>query len=152
MNVYSFTGNLGRDCRTAQVSGTDVCNFTVAVKSGYGQNEETLWIDCALWGQRASGGLVQYLMKGQQVAVTGELGTREWTNDQGETKTQLTCRVNNVTLIGKRGDSGDYQPEPQQQSRQQAPQQKQAPAAQQGGRKDWGDDVPFNSYMRELTC
>jgi single-strand DNA-binding protein len=138
MNVFSATGNLGRDCRTGNVGGTDVCNFTVAVKSGFGDKEQTLWVDCALWGSRASGGLVQYLMKGQQVAVTGELGTREWTDDSGETKTQLTCRVNDVTLIGKRDDSGGQQSAPQQ-SRQQAPQKQPKPQAMD----DFDSDIPF---------
>lgn len=50
MNVFTFTGNLGRDCRTGNAGGTSVCNFSVAVKSGYGQNEQTIWVDCALWG------------------------------------------------------------------------------------------------------
>jgi single-stranded DNA-binding protein len=78
-------------------------------------------------------------MKGQQVAVTGELGTREWADDSGETKTQLTCRVNDVTLIGKRDDSGGQQSVPQQQSRQQAPQQQSKPQAMD----DFGSDIPF---------
>ncbi len=95
MNVFNFTGNLGRDCRTGSAGGTPVCNFAVAVKSGYGHKEQTIWVDCALWGKRAEGGLTQYLAKGQQVAVTGELGTREH-----EGKTYITCRVSDVTLLG----------------------------------------------------
>jgi single-stranded DNA-binding protein len=87
-------------------------------------------------------------MKGQQVAVTGELGTREWTDDSGETKTQLTCRVNDVTLIGKRDDSGGQQPAPQQQSRQKAPQS--APQ-QQAASGAFDDDIPFAPYMREFV-
>lgn len=95
MNVFSFTGNLGRDCRKAQAGGTSVCNFAVAVKSGYGDKAQTLWVDCALWGKQAEGRLPDYLLKGQQVAVSGELGTREH-----EGKTYLTCRVSSVSLVG----------------------------------------------------
>lgn len=149
MNNFSFTGNLGKDCRQGNAGGTAVCNFTVAVKSGYGQNEQTLWVDCALWGQRAEGGLVQYLTKGQQVAVHGELGTREWTNDAGETQTQLTCRVNDVTLIGKRDDSGaaqqqQHRPVPQQQAPNQQP-------STGGGGMDFSDDVPFMPESRFMA-
>jgi single-stranded DNA-binding protein len=81
-------------------------------------------------------------MKGQQVAVTGELGTREWTDDSGETKTQLTCRVNDVTLIGKRDDSGGQQSAPQQ-SRQQASQQQTKPQVASGGVDFDEDSIPF---------
>lgn len=107
MNVLTVTGNLGKDCRTGSAGGSAVCNFNVAVKSGYGDNEQTLWIDCALWGKQAESRLPDYLKKGQQVAVSGELGTREH-----DGKTYLTMRVSNIDLIGKREDSAT----PQQQT------------------------------------
>ena len=100
MNVFTGTGNLGKDCRTADVNGTAVCSFPVAVKSGFGDNEQTVWLDCALWGKRAEGKLPEYLTKGAQVAVSGELGTREH-----EGKTYLTLRLNDVTLIGGRREA-----------------------------------------------
>lgn len=128
MNVFSFTGNLGKDCRVGSAGGTSVCNFSVAVKSGYGQNEQTIWVDCALWGQRADGGLPGYLVKGQQVAVTGELGQREH-----EGKTYLTCRVVDVTLIGGKANAGGGA-EASQQAAQHAP-----PAAS----SDFDDGIPF---------
>lgn len=126
MNVFSFTGNLGRDCRTGSAGNTAVCNFAVAVKSGYGDNEQTIWIDCALWGQRAEGRLPEFLKKGQQVAVSGELGTREH-----EGKTYLTCRVNDVSLVGGK---------PEQQA---APQQQSAPVQQAAAQDDLDGDIPF---------
>ena len=124
MNVFAFTGNLGQDCRTNSVNGTAVANFSVAAKAGYGDKEQTLWIDCALWGKRAEGGIVQYLTKGQQVAVHGELSTREH-----DGKTYLQCRVNDVTLVGGKAGGGQSAP--------QAPQQ-------QGAQFDvTDDDIPF---------
>lgn len=125
MNVFCFTGNLGKDCRTGLAGSSTVCNFPVAVKSGFGQNEQTIWVDCALWGSRAEGRLPDHLVKGQQVAVSGELGTREH-----EGKTYLTCRVSDVTLVG--GKPGGQQA-PAQQPQPQA----QAPA---GGFDDFDDD------------
>ena len=77
MNTFSFTGNLGKDCRVNQTANSTVCGFNVAVKSGYGQNEQTLWIDCSIWGKQAESKLPEYLVKGQKVAVSGELGQRE---------------------------------------------------------------------------
>ena len=99
MNLFACTGNLGKDCRTNNVNGTAVCNFPLAVKSGYGDKEQTLWLDCALWGKRAETRLPEYLNKGAQVAVSGELGTREH-----EGKTYLTLRVNDLDLIGGKRD------------------------------------------------
>jgi single-strand DNA-binding protein len=131
MNVFTFTGNLGRECRTAN-NGTAVCNFAVAVKSGFGDNATTLWIDCALWGKQAESKLVNYLVKGQQVAVSGELGMREH-----EGKSYLTCRVDKISLVG--GQS--------QGSQNDAPQRKpaQAPPAQQHNSTQYNDRTQSNN-------
>mgnify|MGYP005841605579 CR=1 FL=1 len=110
MNLMIATGNLGRDCRVGRAGDSPVCNFSIAVKSGYGEREQTLWLDCAMFGKRASGKLPGYLVKGQQVAVSGELGTREH-----EGKTYLTLRVADLDLIGGRADKDS--PAVDQQSR-----------------------------------
>ena len=133
MNVFNFTGNLGKDCRVGKAGNSTVCNFTVAVKSGFGNNEQTLWIDCALWGKQAESKLPEYLLKGQSVAVSGELGSREH-----EGKTYLTCNVNGIDLTGAKGGT-------------QAPQQQKAPAPQKAPQQkapgepdfDFDDDIPF---------
>lgn len=115
MNSWSFTGNLGSDCRKNTVGGSAVVNFSVAVKSGFGDKAQTIWTDCALWGKLAEGKLPEYLLKGQQVAVTGEMGTREH-----EGKTYVTCRVNSIDLVGGKQDGSSPRnasaPQPAQQS------------------------------------
>ena len=60
MNNWNFTGNLGKDAETKTTpSGTSVCTFSVAVKSGYGDNQKTTWANCSLFGKRAESGLPQ---------------------------------------------------------------------------------------------
>lgn len=133
MNVLSLTGNLGNDCRINQVSGTTVCNFSVAMKAGFGDKAQTIWVDCALWGKQAESRLPEFLKKGQQVAVTGELSTREH-----EGKTYLQVRCNSVDLVGGKqegGSGGNAQPVAQNNQ----------PAQQQpsGGGGSMDDDIPF---------
>ena len=113
MNVLTISGNLGKDAVVRDAGGTSVAGFSIAMKSGYGDKAQTIWVDCSLWGKQAESGLVQYLKKGQFVVVTGEMGTREH-----EGKTYITLRVEKVTLGGK-------------QEAQQAPQQRPAPQPQQ---------------------
>lgn len=128
MNVFTFSGNIGRDAEVREVGQGKVAGFSVAVKAGMGKNEQTVWVDCSIWGKRAEGGLPQYLTKGQQVVVSGELSTREHNG-----KTYLQCRVSELSLVG--GRTTDAQP----QGYQQAPQQ-QAP---QGGGDPYINDIPF---------
>lgn len=94
------SGYLGQEAheRITQ-SGTRVTNFSLAVSSGYGDKQKTLWLDCSAWGERY-GKLAEFLPKGAHVHVAGELGTREH-----EGKTYLTLRVAEVKLLGKKGDT-----------------------------------------------
>jgi len=102
MNVWSFTGNIGKDCRTGGSGTGAYCGFSVAVKSGYGDKAQTNWVDCTIWGKQAESKLPEYLLKGQQVAISGEFGTREH-----DGKTYITCRVNSVDLVGGKSEGGN---------------------------------------------
>jgi single-strand DNA-binding protein len=156
MNVFSCTGRLGRDSKTNQTQGgTSVCNFALAVESGFGDKKQTIWLDCALWGKRAEGALPQYLIKGAQVAVSGEMATREYQDNNGVNRTAVTLRVNDLTLLGnKQSDQDSRQGQPQAQPQPQ-PQQnttaqgfgqnstQQEPAPQGQGFDDFSGDIPF---------
>lgn len=103
MNIYNFTGRLGRDCEQRFTQGgMAICTFTVAVDYGFGDNKGTNWIRCSLFGKRAEGGLPQYLKKGAQVAVTGELRIREYDDKDGNRRTSVEVNVDNIDLIGGR--------------------------------------------------
>ncbi len=131
-NVFSFTGAVGRDAEVRVTpSGQSVLNFTVANNIGFGDRQQTLWIRVALWGKRAEGSLQNYLKKGQQVFVSGELTQREYQANDGTTKTSLELNANIVDLVGKRNEQSQ---QPQQQNNQQT---------SQPGSLDDFDDVPF---------
>ena len=136
MNVWNFTGYLSADVRTsATKNGTTVADFRVPVKSGYGKNEKTTWVNCVLFGKRAESALIGYLIKGQQVAISGEVTLEEWTHD-GIPKHNLKVRVNEITLIGDRNSKP-----------QQAAQQPQQPPPR-GGETFMQEDVPFNPHQQ----
>lgn len=95
MKVITIAGRLGKNAEIRRTQdGKPVLNFTVAVDDGYGENKKTMWFDCAMYGDRGEK-IAQYLTKGTSVAVTGNLGTREYNG-----KTYLTVRVNDVTMQG----------------------------------------------------
>lgn len=128
MNSWNFTGNLGRDCEQRYTpSGDCVTSFAVAVKSGYGDKESTTWARCSMFGKRGES-VAPYLNKGQLVGVVGEMTAREWTDKEGQKRTNIEVRVNDLTLLGKRDDA----------PRQSAPQR---PAPQSND--DDSDQIPF---------
>lgn len=106
MNNWSFTGNLGRDAETKYVGESSVTEFSVAVKSGYGDKATTTWAKCAMWGDRGEK-VAQYLTKGQAVGIVGELTLREYVKKDGANGASLEVRVSDMTLLGKKGDSGN---------------------------------------------
>lgn len=72
-----------------------------------------------------------YLLKGQQVTVSGSITKREWNDKEGNKREALDLRVADVSLQGR--------PQGQQESQ---PRQAAKPAARQTG-GDSLDDIPW---------
>lgn len=135
-NVFSCTAIVGRDAEVRYLqSGAAILTVTVANNVGFGDKQKTNWIRVNVWGKRAEGQLSNYLKKGQQVFVSGELTVSEYQAKDGTTKSNLELNATIIDLIGSRKE-GD-QPAPRQ--AQQAPQPRQAPAND----LPFDDDIPF---------
>ena len=137
MNVLIFSGNLGRDAelRVTQ-NGTPILSFAVPMKSGYGEREKIDWVDCAIFGKRASEGLANAMTKGTPVVVSGECSLDTFQGNDGP-KSKIKVNVHDVTLMGRA---------PQQ--AQQAQQPTGAPEAPTGGSgggagSELDDQIPF---------
>jgi single-strand DNA-binding protein len=135
MNSLNFTGNLGRDCETRFTPGGDaITSFSVALTSGYGEKKITSWMNCSIWGKRGES-VAPYLKKGTQVAISGELALRPYTNKDGIEKVSPDVRVNDLTLIGGRSTESAHAPsEPKQKQNEQ----------NGSGFDDFESDIPFN--------
>lgn len=105
-NTISLVGRLVADCRTGRAGDTPVCNFKVANDVGYGEKKHTNFIECALWGKRAEGGVTEYLVKGQQVYITGELTLKDPRENNGKHYNDATIRVNDLELVGGKKEGG----------------------------------------------
>lgn len=147
MNVWNFTGTLGKDAEVkATQSGTTVCDFSTAVESGYGDHKKTTWVKCVIFGKRAEGGLPPLLVKGQRVAISGEATLEEWQDQQGATQKMLKVVVGSLDLVGEKKSQPQQQAAQQQYAPQpqQAPQPPQQPPAMGQPQPDnFHDDIPF---------
>jgi single-strand DNA-binding protein len=142
-NVFSFTGTVGRDAEVRYApSGLAVLSFTVANNIGFGEKQQTLWIQVTLFGKRAEGQLQNYLKKGQQVFVSGELTQREYQAKDGTTKTSLDLNANIIDLIGRKNE-----PSQSQHGYQPSGVREQAPVRQEASHDNfdvpYDDDIPF---------
>lgn len=154
VNHVILIGRLTRDAELKYTSGgMAVCKFAIAVnkrrKQGEQWVEEANFFDIVLWG-RSGESLNQYLVKGKQVAIEGELHQNRWEQD-GQARSKIEIMANNVQLLGgnagaQGGGSGGYQASSSggasaPNGGSPAPYQKR-PAPAQSGPSDMDDSVP----------
>lgn len=128
MNNCSFVGRVGRDAVVRYTQGGKaVTGWALAVDRGWGDQKQTVWLDCSWWGERGTK-VADFIKKGDRLAVTGELGTREH-----EGKVHVTLDIRDVTLLGSKPEG--------QQPRQAPPKGRATPP---DSYDDFGDsDIPF---------
>jgi single-strand DNA-binding protein len=117
VNKVILIGNLGRDpdLRYTQ-AGTAVCNMRLATNESY-QNQDgetvqrTEWHTVVAWDRLAEI-CDEYLQKGSQVYFEGKLQTREWEDENGNTRYSTEVKARDVTFLGR---GRQAQGEPQRQ-------------------------------------
>ena len=154
LNRVTLIGRLTRDAELKYTSGgMAVCKFSIAVnkfrKSGEQRTEETHFFDIVLWG-RSGESLNQYLIKGKQVAIDGELRQNRREQD-GQPPSKIEIVANNVQLLGGSPSGGSSAPSSRTQPerdggwrRQPAePGPQEYPDAGSAMDADFPDDIPF---------
>jgi len=118
VNHVIIIGRLTRDIVLKYTNGgMAIGSFSIAVnrrtKKGEQWVEEASFFDVSLFGKSAEG-LAQYLTKGKQVAVEGELRQDRWQQD-GQPRSKVYISANNVQLLGGDKKTGGQQSEYQAQ-------------------------------------
>jgi single-strand DNA-binding protein len=152
INQVTLIGNLGRDPEIKYMpSGSAVCNFSVATTKKWkdsqsgAQKERTEWHNCAAFGKLGEI-CDQWLRKGSQVYIQGELRTRKWEKD-GQNHYSTEIIVDEMKMLGKRPEgAGATGPHPNR--RGQLPgdakdQDGMPPAGTDSKGDDFDDDIPF---------
>jgi single-strand DNA-binding protein len=112
VNKVFLLGNLGKDpeIRTTP-NGMTVASFSLATaeraKGADGQwTDKTEWHNLVCF-QRTAEIVRDYVKKGSQVFVEGKIQTRSWDDKtSGEKKYRTEILVNELTLLGGRGEGG----------------------------------------------
>jgi single-strand DNA-binding protein len=174
INKVILVGNLGRDPETRTFpSGDQVCNATLATTDKWKDKQSGEMREATEWHRLVFNGRLaeiaaQYLRKGSQIYVEGQIRTRKYTDKDGVERYATDIRVDQMQMLGSRqgqgnsgggGDEGDYgggqgssgassrahaaapapAPRAAASSRTPAP----APARASSGFDDFDDDIPF---------
>lgn len=119
VNKAIIVGNLGRDPEVRYTqSGRAVANFSVATTDTWmDQNnqrqERTEWHRIVVWGKQAEN-CGQYLSKGRQVYIEGDIRTRSYEDKEGIQRYTTEIYAQRVQFLGGRsgevGQSADGGP------------------------------------------
>jgi len=103
MNTVTLIGTLTRDPELKEGGKTAVCAMRVAESNG--RKDSSLYINVAAFGRQAEV-CDEYLSKGRQVAVTGQLRFREWESDEGEKRSEHSIAADRVDFLPGNGNGG----------------------------------------------
>ncbi len=110
INSVTLVGRLTRDAELKYTnSGLAICKFSLAVnrrkKSGDAWTDEVSYFDVVLWGKQGEA-IQQYMSKGKQIAVSGELRQNRWEQD-GQNRSKVEVVASNVQLLGGGSQGGN---------------------------------------------
>lgn len=155
VNKVILVGNLGNDPEVKHLpSGSAIANITLATSEEWrdkatGEKKESVeWHRVVLFGKLAEVA-GEYLRKGSQVYIEGQLCTRKWTDNAGVEKytTEVVVGMNGVMqMLGGKQESKPQQQSGLGQPQQPKPQQQQSKPAQSGQSvppTNFDDDIPF---------
>lgn len=108
INTATIMGRLTRDPNKTPAGNTNVCHFTVAVADRFSK-DKTHFIEVDAWGSTAEF-VSKYFHKGTMIAVTGSLEQSTWTGKDGEKKSKIIVRAENVSFCGGKDEEDSKKP------------------------------------------
>ena len=119
LSIAVIVGRLTRNAELRYAnSGQAISVFSVATSSRKKKGDQ--WVDEAsfwdveLWGKQAES-LNQYLVKGKQVAIEGQMRQDRWEKD-GQPRMKVVINAQSVQLLGGGQDKQPAKEEPRRQS------------------------------------
>ena len=145
MNHVVLVGRLTRDAELKYSnSGLAIAKLSLAVNSRVKRDdtwqEEGHFFDAVFMGRGAEA-VAQYLVKGKQIAIHGELRQNRW-EQEGQRRSKVEIFVRDLQLLGGGGRSQDY-PSAGYSSGAGGPSDTESGNSRQGERSQGGRDVPM---------
>jgi single-strand DNA-binding protein len=111
-NLVILKGRLTADPELKTTpKGKSVCDFTLAVDRGFGDNKATDFLTCVAWEQRAEF-ICKYFIKGSEIRILGEINTQKWQDKDGNNRTSFEIRVSESGFCGNKTPLQGYTADP----------------------------------------
>ena len=99
INKVILMGRLTKDPELRYTNNkTPVCSFTIAVNNGYGEKQQTDFINCVAWNKTAEF-VTKYFTKGKMIVIAdGRISTRSWETQDGKRAYATEVVANEVSF------------------------------------------------------
>lgn len=137
INKVILMGRLTKDPELRYTNNkTPVCSFTIAVNNGYGEKQQTDFINCLAWNKTAEF-VTKYFAKGKMIIIAdGRISTRSWETQDGK-------RAYATEVIANEVNFGETKTSPQLNTPQTAAQPPMQDDDDDFTPLDEDDDLPF---------
>ncbi len=104
----SVIGNLGKDPEMSVLPDgtTKVAKFSLAVNRKRRDVETVSWVNINAFNKLAELA-TQYLRKGNEAYVSGNIEVRKWTGQDGIERTSVEMTANNIKFLGGKKESSE---------------------------------------------
>lgn len=110
LNMCQFIGRLVDTPELRQAGQTAICNFTIACGWKTKDKEGTEYIRCVAYSRLAEV-IAEYMVKGQQMYVSGRQTTRKYDDAKGVTKYSTEVIADRMQMLAKpQGQQAEAKP------------------------------------------
>lgn len=104
VNKVTLVGNLGKDPEIKEAGSSKVCRFPLATSRSWKNKdgekvEETTWHNITVWNKQGEV-CAQYLTKGRQVYVEGEIRNHSYDDKDGNKRYVTDIVAHDVRFLG----------------------------------------------------
>lgn len=140
MNKVIIDGNIVEDCELMYVGESALAKFTIANNKKTSDKDIVTYVPCSMWNGMAES-LCDYLKKGQQVFICGELSIKNEKDKEGKWHSYTTVNVRELSF-GRSPKKEESKQEKQKYNRNNNTNKSQ-PKNTRKGYLQTNEDIPF---------
>lgn len=105
MNKVYIIGRLTKEPELRHTNNDKaVCSYTVALNDGYGEKQDTIFVNITTWNKSAEF-VSKYFKKGQQIAIIGRLVNNDYADKNGNNIHTLSVVSEEIEFVGNKKEN-----------------------------------------------
>ena len=111
MNKVQLIGRLTKDPDLRYTKNNiAVANYSIAVNDGYGEKQQTQFINISTWGKNGEF-VSKYFKKGQSIGIVGRLRSNNYEDSNGNKRYTVEVITEDIEFVGSKNEKQNGQDE-----------------------------------------